>query len=109
MKLVYAALRDLYFHAKIKTTAEHTGANVIFIDSYEELMMKIREKKPDLLIVDLNGFLTPAHVSSVKTKGVLVVGYLSHVQTDLKKKFQDSCTKIMPQSEFSQKLSEILS
>ena len=106
--LVYAALTDLFFYAKIKATVEQTGASVVFVSSYEELMTKIREKKPDTLIVDLNGFLTPAHVANAR-KGIKVIGYLSHVQTDLKKKYQDVCDKIMPNSLFSEKLPELLS
>jgi len=105
--LVYAALQDLFFHAKIKTTAEHLGTRVVFVTSYDELMEKIMVKKPDLLIVDLNGFMTPAHVAAAR-KGIKVIGYLSHIQTDVRKKYQDVCDTIMPNSEFSQKLAEIL-
>jgi hypothetical protein len=99
----------LFFHAKIKTTAEKLGTHVVFVTSYEELMEKLIEKKPNLLIVDLNGFLTPAHVSSARSKGVKVVGYLSHVQADLKKKYAGACDIIMPNSLFSEKLAELLS
>ena len=106
MKLVYAALQDLFFSAKIKGTADKTGAHVIFVTSYIELMEKIRENKPDLVIADLNGFLTPAHLSAIK--GVEVIGYLSHVQTDLRKRFENTC-RIMTQSQFSEKLPQLLS
>ena len=107
--LVYAALQDLFFHAKIKTTADHTGANVVFATSYDELMEKILRQKPDLLLVDLNGFMTPAHVSNARSKGIKVIGYLSHIQTDIRKNYQNVCDRILTNSEFSQKLAEILS
>ena len=108
MKTVYAAMQDLFFSAKISGTAKMTGARVVFVASYEELVQKISEKKPDLVIVDLNGFMTPAHVSAIRSKGVEVVGYLSHVQTDLRNRFKDSC-EIMTNSQLSEKLPQLLS
>jgi len=108
MRLVYVALQDLFFNAKIIATARHTDAEIVSCDSYNDLVEKIGERKPDLVIVDLNGFLTPAHVSSVRSKGVHVIGYLSHVQTDLRNRFKDSC-EIMTQSQFSEKLHDLLS
>ena len=103
----YIALQDLFFNAKIVGTAKHTGAEIVAADSYNDLIEKIDDKKPDLVIVDLNGFMTPAHVSAIKSKGVHVVGYLSHIQTDLKNRFKGTCD-IMTNFELSEKLPQLL-
>ncbi|HLC67855.1 MAG TPA: hypothetical protein VJI12_03135 [archaeon] len=108
MRLVYVALQDLFFNAKIIATARHTDAEIVSCDSYNDLVERISERKPDLVIVDLNGFLTPAHVSAIRSKNVRVIGYLSHIQTDLRNRFEESC-EIMTNSQLSEKLHDLLS
>ena len=79
-------------------------------NSYETLLENIQDKQPDKIIVDLNGFLTLAHLEHIKkTHKVRIIGYLSHVQADLIKKAKEVCDEVYPQSEFSASLARILS
>lgn len=94
---------------KIKSTAKLAGIQVIFVDSYEHLIESIEDRKPDAVIVDLNGPLTLAHLEHIRSShDVRIIGYLTHSQTDLKKKAEKVC-EVMTQGEFSNNLVQILS
>ena len=67
-----------------------------------------------LIIFDLNfDAVNPLHVirglkGSVETKGISVIGYLSHIQVELKQQAQEAgCDMVMARSAFSQNLSQI--
>ena len=72
------------------------------------------EEKPSLVIVDLNSnSIKPLTViSKLKSKlkkGTSIVGFVSHVQGDLKLKAQEAgCDAVMPRSAFSQTLPSLL-
>ena len=109
MKIFYAAVTDLFFIGKITSFAKAVGSKVIFLDSYEHLIEKIEDNKPDGVLVDLNGFLTLGHIDHIRTKyGVHVIGYLPHVQEDLMRRAKDVCDSVMSQGEFSNNLVKIL-
>ncbi|MBI4174290.1 MAG: hypothetical protein HY517_01485, partial [Candidatus Aenigmarchaeota archaeon] len=64
---------------------------------------------PDGIIVDLNSFLTLAHIDHIRMKyGVNVIGYLPHVQSELKQRAEKVCDSVMSQGEFSNNLVKIL-
>ena len=107
-KLFYAAVTDLFFIGKISSFAKAVNSKVVFMDSYEHLLEAIENKKPDGVIVDLNSFLTPAHIEHIRKKyGVSVTGYLPHIQTDLMNSARKVCD-VMTQGEFSNNLVKIL-
>src|SRR5690242_9884486 len=72
------------------------------------------EEKPSLIIFDLNNVnakpltLIPKLKSKLK-KGTNIIGFVSHVQGDLKVKAQEAgCDMVVPRSAFSQNLPSIL-
>jgi DNA-binding NarL/FixJ family response regulator len=72
------------------------------------------EEKPSLIIFDLNNAnakpltLIPKLKSKLK-KGTSIIGFLSHVQGDLKLKAHEAgCDMVLPRSAFSQNLPQLL-
>jgi CheY-like chemotaxis protein len=113
-KTVLAVVNDLFFSVKITDAAKRVGMPVEFVKEGAELIAKAKTK-PTLIIFDLNfDQVDPLKlISKLKTgsdyKGISVIGYLSHVQGDLKLKAQEAgCDMVMARSAFSQNLPQIL-
>ncbi len=108
-KIFYAAVTDLFFIGKIASFAKAVNSKVVFVDSYEHLIEAIEDNKPEAVLVDLNGFLTLAHIEHIKSKyGVKIIGYMPHVQVDLKMRAEKVCSEVYSQGEFSNSLVKIL-
>ena len=113
---VFAFVEDLFFVTKMNETARKLNVKLEFVKSFEELMEKTRdgEDKPSLVVVDLNSAnLRPLTVipklRSAFKKSTSVLGFVSHVQGELKLKAQEAgCDSVMPRSAFSQNLPQIL-
>ena len=114
---IYAFVDDLFFLAKIQEVGRKLNVKVEFVKSHDEIAEKTGEAgedKPSLVIVDLNSnSIKPLSViSKLKSKfkkTTSIVGFLSHVQGDLKVKAQEAgCDVVMPRSAFSQNLPSIL-
>lgn len=113
-KTVLAVVSDLFFSVKIKDAAKRAGLPVEFIKDEEEVMNKAKSK-PTLIIFDLNfESIQPLRLisklkSSSELKVISLIGYLSHVQGELKQQAQDAgCDMVMARSAFSQNLQQIL-
>ena len=113
-KTVLAVVNDLFFSVKITDAAKRAGIPVEFIKDEHDVMAKAKTK-PTLIIFDLNfDHVQPLKlISKLKTgtdyKGISLIGYLSHVQGDLKIKAQEAgCDMVMARSAFSQNLPQIL-
>ena len=111
---VMAVLSDLMFRLKIEEAAKRAGLQTIFVHSQHEALSRAREK-PAVIILDLNCAETdPLDTirklkASDDTKGISLLGYVSHVQVDLKQAAQDGgCDVVVARSAFSQNLSTIL-
>jgi CheY-like chemotaxis protein len=114
---IFAFIEDLFFMAKIQETARKLNVKVEFVKSDKELMEKMHqngEEKPSLIIFDLNNnsvkplTLIPKLKSKLK-KGTSIIGFLSHVQGDLKQKAHEvGCDMVLPRSAFSQNLPQLL-
>ena len=113
-KKVLALVSDLFFNVKITAAARRAGMRVEFAKDEDELLKKA-ESKPAVIILDLN--FAAAHpiqlISKLKSdpelKRTSVLGYLSHVQGELKQKAHESgCDIVMARSAFSQNLPQIL-
>ena len=111
---VLAVVDDLLFTVKINDAAKRAGLDAQFIKSEKDLLDKA-EDKPLLIILDLNA--TSVHplnlISKLKGNGdlknVSVIGFLSHVQGELKQKAQEAgANMVMTRSAFSQNLQQIL-
>jgi len=111
---ILAAVNDLFFVGKITAAAERVGVPVEYVRSEAELFQKT-ESAAAMLLVDLNDTrMNPvAAVAKLKSdplrKNVRVIGFLSHVQEDLKRAAdQAGCDLVLPRSVFSQQLDDLL-
>jgi CheY-like chemotaxis protein len=114
---IFCLIDDLFFLAKIQEVARKLNVKVEFIKSEKELEEKEGQQngdRPSLIIVDLNSnSIKPLPViSKLRSKfkkPTSIVGFVSHVQGDLKVKAQEAgCDVVMPRSAFSQNLPNIL-
>jgi PleD family two-component response regulator len=113
---IFAFIDDLFFVAKIQEISRKLNVKVEFVKSDKEIAEKTEniEDKPSLIIVDLNSnSIKPlpviAKMRSKYKKSTSIVGFVSHVQGDLKIKAQEAgCDVVMPRSAFSQNLPNIL-
>ncbi|HEY6273714.1 MAG TPA: hypothetical protein VIX19_17180 [Terriglobales bacterium] len=115
---IFALVDDLFFLAKIQEVSRKLNVKVEFIKSEKDLGEKQGseevEEKPSLIIVDLNSnsikpLPTISKLRAKFKKSTSIVGFVSHVQGDLKVKAQEAgCDVVMPRSAFSQNLPNIL-
>jgi hypothetical protein len=116
---IFAFVDDLFFATKIQETARKLNVKVEFAKNDKDLVDRILqngngEEKPSLIIFDLNNVnakpltLIPKFKSKLK-KGTSIIGFLSHVQGDLKQKAHEAgCDMVLPRSAFSQNLPQLL-
>ncbi len=114
---IFAFVDDLFFQAKIQETARKLNVKVEFAKTDKDLAERMEqngEEKPSLIIFDLNNAnakpltLIPRLKSKLK-KGTSIIGFLSHVQGDLKQKAHEvGCDMVLPRSAFSQNLPQLL-
>lgn len=113
-KNILAVLEDLFFTVKINESAKRAGMPVQFVKSEADALDRARTK-PAVMIIDLNcGSIDPLHlIRAMKAdpdlKSINLIGYVSHVQGELKQQAQEAgCNMVMPRSAFSQNLQQIL-
>ena len=113
-KRIVAAVSDLMFTVKINDAAKKVGLHVDFVKSEKDVLEKAGEH-PTAIIIDLNcRDINPLDVipklkGNLDFKSISLIGYLSHVQGDLKKQAHDAgCDIVMTRSAFSQNLGQIL-
>jgi len=114
---IFAFVDDLFFLAKIQETARKMNVKVEFVKTDKDLLDRMKlngEEKPSLIIFDLNNAnakpltLIPKLKTKLK-KGTSIIGFLSHVQGDLKQKAHEvGCDMVLPRSAFSQNLPQLL-
>jgi PleD family two-component response regulator len=114
---IFAFVDDLFFMAKIQETARKMNVKVEFVKTDKDLLDRMKqngEEKPSLIIFDLNNVnakpltLIPKLKSKLK-KDTSIIGFLSHVQGDLKQKAHEvGCDMVLPRSAFSQNLPQLL-
>ena len=109
-KRVLAVVSDLFFSVKLTEAAKRAGLALEFVKDPKELIEKA-QSKPSLIIFDLNMEaaeplkLISELKSAPATKGVSLIGYLSHIQAELKQQAQEAgCDMVMARSALSQNL-----
>ncbi|HLI85061.1 MAG TPA: hypothetical protein VKV17_14160 [Bryobacteraceae bacterium] len=109
-KRVLAVVNDLFFSVKLMEVAKRNGLALEFVKEGKLLLEKAGDK-PSLIIFDLNfEDVEPLKLiqelkSKPGTKGISLIGYLSHIQVDLKQQAQAAgCDMVMARSAFSQNL-----
>jgi CheY-like chemotaxis protein len=113
---IFAFVDDLFFVAKIQEVSRKLNVKVEFVKTDKDIaeMTENVEEKPSLIIVDLNsnGIKPLPVITKMRSKykkATSIVGFVSHVQGDLKVKAQEAgCDVVMPRSAFSQNLVSIL-
>jgi hypothetical protein len=109
---------DLFFQAKINETSKKLGVKVEFLKGDKDSISRItdapEDQWPKLVVFDLNNLnakpmtLIPKFKSKFK-KATSIVGFLNHLQGDLKAKAVEAgCDTVMPRSSFSQSLPNLL-
>ena len=113
---IYAFIDDLFFRTKVQETARKLNVKVEFVKTDKDVLDGItaNEEQPSLIIFDLNNagakpLTTIPKLKSRLKKGTSLVGFVSHVQGDLKvKALEAGCDAVMPRSAFSQNLPQLL-
>jgi len=113
-KRVLAVVSDLFFSVKINDAAKRAGMTVEFVKDEKDALAKA-QTKPTLIILDLNfESANPIDlISKLKAndelKNISLIGFLSHVQGELKQKAHEAgCDIVLARSAFSQNLPQIL-
>jgi CheY-like chemotaxis protein len=114
-RTILAAVDDMFFAAKIRATAEALGVTIKFYRQLDGLVTAAAEQAPDLIIVDLhNEKLSPTDLAhklkaNDNVKAVPLLGFFSHVQTDLQRAaIEAGYDQVIPRSVFSRDLAKIL-
>jgi hypothetical protein len=114
---IYCFIEDLFFLAKIQETSRKLGIKVAFVKGDKDIVARLTDaelERPSLIVFDLNNAnakpltLIPKLRAKLK-KGTSIIGFLSHLQGDLKAKaIEVGCDIVMPRSAFSQNLPNLL-
>jgi CheY-like chemotaxis protein len=113
-KKILAVVEDLFFTVKINEAAKRAGLSIAFVKSERDALDQAAEH-PALIILDLN-FAGVEPVSLIRKlkadpslQGISVLGYVSHVQGELKQAAQEAgCDMVLARSAFSQNLPQIM-
>ena len=112
--IILAIVDDLFFLSKIQQTAKLLGVTVEPV-APEKAAERAGQVSARALILDLNHRSGSAleTLRAIKADGRIgatqVIGFLSHVQTDLASAAHDAgCDVVLARSTFSQKLPELL-
>ena len=113
---VLALVDDLFFQAKLAETARKLGVSLKTVSTGAALVGALEGAasigRPRLVVVDLNarqGALEAIEQLQRSGNPVPVIGFLSHVQTELAERARAAgCKQVMPRSSFTMNLSEIL-
>ncbi|MEO5926339.1 MAG: response regulator [Bryobacteraceae bacterium] len=111
---VVAVLDDLFFTVKILDAAKRAGMTMESVKSEIDAIDKARSA-PALMIIDLNcGAIDPVRLITAlkadpETKRLNLIGFISHVQGELKLQAQQAgCDMVLARSAFSQNLPQLL-
>ena len=112
-KKVLAVIEDLFFTVKINESAKHAGLTAEFVKSETDAIERAK-LQPSVIVIDLNcASIDPLRLigelkSSPELKGINLLGFVSHVQAELKQKAQEAgCDMVLARSAFSQNMPQI--
>ena len=109
---VLALVDDLFFQAKMTETARRVGVALQTVASGDALVAAAAPQEHRLVLVDLNarqGALAAVEQLRASGNSQPIVGFLSHVQTELAEKARAAgCQEVLPRSKFTADLAEIL-
>jgi hypothetical protein len=115
---IFCFIEDLFFLAKIQETGRKLNVKVEFVKTDKDILERASNgngnEKPSLIIFDLNNLAAKPLQTIPKLKKELkkettIIGFVSHVQGDLKLKAMEAgCDMVIPRSAFSQNLPNLL-
>ena len=112
-KRVLAVVNDLFFSVKLTEAAKHAGLGLEFAKEHGQAF-EMAKARPSLVVLDLNfEDVQPLDLikelkASQETKGVRLIGYLSHIQAELKQQAQEAgCDMVLARSAFSQNMYQL--
>ncbi|MGJ5818153.1 response regulator [Paludibaculum fermentans] len=112
---ILAVVDDLFFVVKINDAAKRAGLTCEFLKSEKDVLEKSVAEQPLLVILDLNAHSVNAVsvITNFKAiedlKRVSLIGFVSHVQGELKQQAQDAgANMVLARSAFSTNLPQIL-
>ena len=113
--MVLAAVDDLMFSSKIRSTARPLGIDVVFARSRDEILAAARDKRPTVAIFDLNSTRTDplGTIAALKADPGLAatrtIAFVSHVRADLVAAARAAgADEVMARSAFAADLTGIL-
>jgi CheY-like chemotaxis protein len=113
--MVLCVVDDLIFSIKISTAAKSLGVEIHFERNADAVVPRVREKRPELVIFDLNSAkLRPLDaVAALKAdpslRGIRTLGFVAHVQTDtINAARAAGIDQVLARSAFAEKLGAIL-
>jgi len=113
--MIICAVDDLMFSIKIKTAAKSLGVDLYFERSLDGVLPAVREKRPSLVIFDLNSRrLQPLEaIAAMKAdpelKDIRTLGYVSHVDAaTIDAARAAGIDQVLARSAFTERLGEIL-
>lgn len=113
-KRVIAVVSDLMFTAKIQDAAKRAGLEAVFVKTKQQAIEGAK-LDPALIILDLNDRNLDALdlIGDLKahqeTRAVHLLGYVSHVETDVRRAaLERGCDEVLPRSALSKNLQTIL-
>ena len=109
---VLALVDDMFFQAKMTETARRVGVALQTVANGDALVAAAAGQEHRLVLVDLNarqGALEAVAQLRASGNAQPIVGFLSHVQTELAEKARAAgCQEVLPRSKFTADLAEIL-
>jgi CheY-like chemotaxis protein len=112
---VIAVVDDMFFASKIRAVAEAVGVEISFPRGKEMLFEKVRETKPQLILVDLQNQKLDAIALATELKSdellaaIPLLGFFSHVETELQRNaVAAGYDQVLPRSVFARDLASIL-
>jgi len=112
--MIIVAVDDLLFSSKIRETARHTGAELVFARTRDAVVRETRERRPALVILDLNAErIQPiGAIRDIRQDpdlaGVRLVGFVSHVRADIIETAEAAGAEVMARSVFVKELPRML-
>ncbi len=115
IRIVIAAVDDMFFAAKIKETAKALGIVVSFPRTIPALLSLAIDEPPQLFIADLhNARLNPMELATrlkddKSLSSVPLLGFFSHVNVELQRQAVEAgYDEVVPRSLFARDLASIL-
>ena len=113
--MILAAVDDLLFSSKIRTTARLSDVELTFARTPDAILAQARELKPSLTIFDLNCAKADP-INTLETlkqdpdlAAIRTIGFVSHVDAGtIQAARQAGCDEVMARSAFAGNLAAIL-